>query len=448
MARQFSVGALDAQCDKSGFSCGITPLDNYFRTQAGQDIRRRVAACFVARGVAGKVAGFYTLAAASLLLNELPDAQAKKLPRYPSVPTVRMGRLAVDQAFKGQGLGAALLADALARCEAANAGQPMTFFEMTTAAALLLFSEHPADLVLFEVGLGGRFDATNVIEQALVTVITPVSIDHTDLLGSDIKVIAAEKGGIIKARTPVVIARQEHEGSEAVLEQIAERLRAPLVRYGQEYHVIEENGRLVYQDETGLLDLPLPKMAGQHQQINAGTAIAALRTAGFGLQDTGLFERGITRADWPARMQNLGKGVLAARLPQDSELWLDGGHNLAGGRVLAHALTRLDRQNPRPLVLVSGMLASKDSVGFLMNFQGMAQHVFAVGIARQSASRPASEVAGHARQAGLTATVADTIEDALQQIGQQTWPVPPRVVICGSLYLAGDALARNKTPPV
>lgn len=377
------------------------------------------------------------------------EAQGLSVHVYTSPHLVQFHeRIRIGQAGGSAIVSEALLADALARCEAANAGQPMTFFEMTTAAALLLFSEHPADLVLFEVGLGGRFDATNVIEQALVTVITPVSIDHTDFLGSDIKTIAAEKGGIIKARTPVVIARQEHEGSEAVLEQIAERLRAPLVRYGQEYHVIEENGRLVYQDETGLLDLPLPKMAGQHQQINAGTAIAALRTAGFGLQDTGLFERGITRADWPARMQNLGKGVLAARLPQDSELWLDGGHNLDGGRVLAQALTRLDRQNPRPLVLVSGMLASKDSVGFLMNFQGMAQHVFAVGIAGQSASRPASEVAGHARQAGLTATVADTIEDALQQIGQQTWPVPPRVVICGSLYLAGDALARNKTPPV
>jgi dihydrofolate synthase/folylpolyglutamate synthase len=356
-------------------------------------------------------------------------------------------RIRIGQAGGSTIVSEALLADALARCEAANAGQPMTFFEMTTAAALLLFSEHPADLVLFEVGLGGRFDATNVIEQALVTVITPVSIDHTDFLGSDIRTIAAEKGGIIKARTPVVIARQEHEGSEAVLEHIAERLHAPLVRYGQEYHVIEENGRLVYQDETGLLDLPLPKMAGEHQLINAGTAIATLRHAGFSLTDSTMFERGITKADWPARMQNLGKGVLAARLPPDSELWLDGGHNLDGGRVLAQALTRLNTRHPRPLVLIAGMLASKDSVGFLMNFKDLAQQVFAVGIAGQTASRPAPEVADHARQAGLSASIAGTIEEALQQISQQQWPVAPRVVICGSLYLAGDALARNLTPP-
>jgi dihydrofolate synthase / folylpolyglutamate synthase len=356
-------------------------------------------------------------------------------------------RIRIGQAGGSTIVSEALLADALARCEAANAGQPMTFFEMTTAAALLLFSEHPADLVLFEVGLGGRFDATNVIEQALVTVITPVSIDHTDFLGSDIRTIAAEKGGIIKARTPVVIARQEHEGSEAVLEHIAERLHAPLVRYGQEYHVIEENGRLVYQDETGLLDLPLPKMAGEHQLINAGTAIATLRHAGFSLTDSTMFERGITKADWPARMQNLGKGVLAARLPPDSELWLDGGHNLDGGRVLAQALTRLNTRHPRPLVLIAGMLASKDSVGFLMNFKDLAPQVFAVGIAGQTASRPAPEVADHARQAGLSASIAGTIEEALQQISQQQWPVAPRVVICGSLYLAGDALARNLTPP-
>ena len=356
-------------------------------------------------------------------------------------------RIRIGQAGGSTIVSEALLADALARCEAANAGQPMTFFEMTTAAALLLFCEHPADLVLFEVGLGGRFDATNVIEQALVTVITPVSIDHTDFLGSDIRTIAAEKGGIIKARTPVVIARQEHEGSEAVLEHIAERLHAPLVRYGQEYHVIEENGRLVYQDETGLLDLPLPKMAGEHQLINAGTAIATLRHAGFSLTDSTMFERGITKADWPARMQNLGKGVLAARLPPDSELWLDGGHNLDGGRVLAQALTRLNTRHPRPLVLIAGMLASKDSVGFLMNFKDLAPQVFAVGIAGQTASRPAPEVADHARQAGLSASIAGTIEEALQQISQQLWPVAPRVVICGSLYLAGDALARNLTPP-
>ena len=341
----------------------------------------------------------------------------------------------------------ARLADALARCEAANAGQPMTFFEMTTAAALLLFSEHPADLVLFEVGLGGRFDATNVIEHALVSVITPISIDHTDFLGSDIKTIAAEKAGIIKPGTPVVIARQEHDGSEATLESTAERQRAPLVRSGQEYHVFEENGRLVYQDDTGLLDLPLPKMAGLHQQINAGTAIAALRTAGFGLTDTSLFERGITTADWPARMQNLSKGVLADQLPPGSELWLDGGHNLDGGRVLAETLNRLDIQQHRPLVLIAGMLASKDSVGFLKNFKGQAQHVFALGIAGQTASRTAQEVADHARQAGLSASLADTIEDAIHIISHQSWPIPPRVVICGSLYLAGDALSRNQTPP-
>ena len=318
---------------------------------------------------------------------------------------------------------------------------------MITTATLLLFSEQPADILLLEVGLGGRFDATNVIETPLVSVITPISIDHTDFLGSTIAGIAGEKAGIIKRSVPVVLAKQNHPETEPVIEKTALRLQAPLLRFGQDYHIHEEDGRLLYQDENGLLDLPLPRMAGEHQKINAGTAIAGLRAAGFGLSETRLFEHGLTTASWPARLQNLAGGKLAKCLPGNGELWLDGGHNRDGARVLAEALTVLNHRQARPLVLIAGLLSSKDSQGFLEQFHTLAPHVIAVPIPDHAASRKAEEVAIHARTAGFQAEEAQDIEQALHRINAMAWEIAPRVVICGSLYLAGDVLKRNDTPP-
>ena len=341
-----------------------------------------------------------------------------------------------------------LLADALLRCEQANQGQAITIFEMITTAAFLLFSEHPADVLLLEVGLGGRFDATNVIETPLVSVITPISIDHTDFLGSTIVEIAGEKAGIIKHGVPVVLAKQNDPETEPVIEKTASRLQAPLLCFGQDYHVHEENGRLLYQDENGLLDLPLPRMAGEHQKINAGTAIAGLRAAGFGRGETYFFEQGIATASWPARLQNLAGGLLAKCLPDNSELWLDGGHNRDGARVLADALATLNHRHARPLVLIAGLLSSKDSQGFLEQFRNIDPTVIAVPIPDHAASRKAEEVALHARAAGFEAEEAQDVEKALQRIKAKQWTIAPRVVICGSLYLAGNILRRNGTPPV
>jgi len=339
------------------------------------------------------------------------------------------------------------LVDAFRRCEAANAGAPITVFEITTAAALLLFSEEPADVLLLEVGLGGRFDATNVVEQPLVTVITPVSMDHSEYLGDTIAKIAAEKAGIFKRGTRAVIALQEHAEGLAVLERAAARTGASIMVGGQDFHVSEERGRLVYQDEDGLLDLPLPRLQGRHQHVNAGTAIAALRLAGFGRLPVAAFEAGIGTADWPARLQHLSRGRLAGLLPADSELWLDGGHNPDGGRALAAALAEFEERLPRPLVMVVGMLGTKDSLGFLENFTGLAQEVLAVPMPTQTAARPAAEVAVIAARAGLRSQAFDSLEAALTAVARRDWPVPPRVLICGSLYLAGDALGANGTPP-
>src|SRR5215475_9688948 len=237
----------------------------------------------------------------------------------------------------GQTGGGALVTDealaaALSECEAANGTEPITVFEIETAAAFVLFSRHPADLLLLEVGLGGRLDATNVVERPLVDVITPVSMDHIDFLGNTLEAIATEKAAIFKQDVPAVVALQS-EGALAVIKRKGAELGAPLHVMGEEWIVSEERGRLVYQDQDGLLDLPAPRLFGRHQFANAGTAIAALRVADLRLSARA-FEQGIVKAEWPARMQRLTSGRLPALAPEGSELWLDGGHNVDGGRTI------------------------------------------------------------------------------------------------------------------
>jgi dihydrofolate synthase/folylpolyglutamate synthase len=338
------------------------------------------------------------------------------------------------------------LATVLRACEVANAGAPITVFEIETAAAFALFSRHPADVVLLEVGLGGRLDATNVVAQPLVTVITPVSLDHAEFLGDAITSIAAEKAGILKRGVPAIVAAQPRDAL-AVIERQAARLAAPVRTAGEHWTATEERGRLVYQDDTGLLDLPAPKLYGRHQFENAGVAIAALRAA------TGLrvppqaYEQGIGKADWPARMQRLSQGQLPALLPAGSELWLDGGHNAEGGRAVANALADLEERVSRPLVLVVGMLATKDSQSFLRNFAGLARRVIAVPIPRQEKTLAATAIADTARAAGVPAQTASDVGSALRDIAALNLEPPARVMITGSLYLAGEVLAENGTPP-
>ena len=322
----------------------------------------------------------------------------------------------------------------LDECEAANGGQPITFFEITTAAAFLAFSRTPADFTLLEVGLGGRLDATNVIDQPKLSIITPVSIDHTQFLGETLHEIAGEKAGIIKRGVPVIVGPQEEDALE-VIEARAARLGAPLHVYGQHWQVWEERGRLIFQDETGLLDLPLPNLPGPHQVLNAGAAIAALRLLGA---DEAACEAAVTRAEWPARMQRLSRGPLVFAAGA-AELWLDGGHNPAGGIAVAETLSRMA---PKPTHLICGMLNTKDVTGYMRPLAAQAESLTAVAIPGEPNTLPAEVTEAAARQAGFARTAqAETVEAAIHAI---TAHCPQaRILICGSLYLAGQILREN-----
>jgi len=340
------------------------------------------------------------------------------------------------------------LAEALLRAEALNAGDPMTVFEITTAAAFDIFADTPADVLLLEVGLGGRADATNVVDQPACAVITPIGLDHAEHLGHTLAGIAREKAGIMKRGCPVVIGPQDHLEADEALRAAAEAAGArPIVVGTQDFSVHAEGGRLVYQDETGLMDLPAPRLTGRHQFTNAGTAIAALKAAGFGDLEPKVFERGITNAEWPGRLQLLSRGRLTLLLPEGAELWLDGGHNQDGGRAVAAAMADLEERSPAPLVLVAAMLATKDAESYLGEFKGLARELIAVPMAAQMAARPADDLASIANRVGLRSTVAAGIEAALDEISETVFERPPRVLICGSLYLAGEVLALNGTPP-
>ena len=335
---------------------------------------------------------------------------------------------------------------ALEHCERANAGGPLTIFEAETAAAFCLFAQHPADVVLLEVGLGGRLDSTNVIEAPLATVIAPVSMDHMEFLGDTLTKIAGEKAAIIKRDVPVITAEQAPEAM-AVIEQYAKRMRAAVHAAGQQWHVNVERGRLVYQDERGLMDLAAPRLFGRHQFDNAGLAIATLRALDRFKFTIAEFEAGIISAEWPARMQRLTSGALVDQAPPGAELWLDGGHNADGGRVAAAALGDLEERVSRPLVVISGMMANKDASAFLANFAGLTRHIIAVPIPDRDNAMPPDRLADAARALGMRVETSSGIEAALRSLTRLAYEVPPRILITGSLYLAGPVLAANGTPP-
>lgn len=338
------------------------------------------------------------------------------------------------------------LSDALADCERANAGEPITVFEITTAAGLLLFARHPADVLLLEVGLGGRLDATNVIDHPLATVVTPVSLDHSEYLGDTVAAIAAEKAGILKPDVPVIVAAQPRDALE-IIERQAARLKAPIAIAGEHWTATEERGRLVYQDDAGLLDLPAPRLYGRHQFENAGVAIAALRAIGGLKLPPTAFEAGVAKADWPGRMQRLSQGRLMSMVPPGGELWLDGGHNADGGRAIANAVADLEERVSRPLVLLVGMLATKDCEAFLKNFAGLARDVIGLAIPGQDKALPAEAIVEAARRVGIPSQPAESIEHGLEIVARIGLHPPPRILITGSLYLAGEVLKANGTPP-
>jgi dihydrofolate synthase / folylpolyglutamate synthase len=380
-------------------------------------------------------------------LRAIMEAAGLRVHAYTSPSLVRLN----ERYRLGRSGGGILVSDdelhaVLERCERANAGEPITIFEIETAAALCLFAQHPAEVVLLEVGLGGRLDATNVIDAPLASAIAPISMDHTEFLGDSLTTIAREKAGIIKRNTTTICAEQPPEAMGAI-EQQAKRMNAPLHRAGQEWQVSIERGRLVYQDDRGLMDLAAPRLFGRHQFDNAGLAIATLRAQNLFRIEPAAFEAGVVNAEWPARMQRLGSGALLSQAPQSCEIWLDGGHNAAGGRVAAAALGDLEERVSRPLVVIVGMMANKDADAFLANFAGLTRHIIAVQIPNVDNSMSPDRLADAARQLGMRVETAANVEAGLSSLARLAYEVPPRILITGSLYLAGHVLAANGTPP-
>ena len=344
--------------------------------------------------------------------------------------------------LKGALIEESALADLLEECEQANGGDAITYFEITTVAALLAFSRVPADYCILEVGLGGRLDATNVLDDPALTIITPVSLDHQGYLGDTLEQIAAEKAGIIKPGVPVVVGRQD----EAALKVIAEhavRNRATVHAFGADWSVRRECNGFSVQYPDGLLDLPRPVLPGEHQLENAGAAIMAL--ALLGLDDEKTATGAVTRAEWPARMQRLRHGPLFDVAPGGAELWLDGGHNPAAGEAIASLIADMEEQSTKPFYMICGMLNTKDPSGYLEPFHGLVRRVYCVDIPGEDATLDAEDLMDVALDVDLDAVaVADVITAIRLIAGEESSDLePPRILICGSLYLAGRILREN-----
>jgi dihydrofolate synthase/folylpolyglutamate synthase len=325
----------------------------------------------------------------------------------------------------------------LEECERANGGEPITFFEITNAAAFLAFARVPADVVLLEVGLGGRLDSTNVVHRPAVTAITPISLDHQALLGDTIAQIAGEKAGILKPGVPAVVGPQPEE-AEAVIEARAIELETPLSRWQHEWRCDAADDGMRFAGERWQLDLPKPSLAGAHQIANAGAAIACLQHLRDLRVSAEAIAAGLRQIEWPARLQRLTRGPLVEMMPAGWELWLDGGHNPGAGAVLAQFVSGW---RDRPLYLVVGMLNTKDSAGFLRPLAPHAKALAAVTIPGEQNPLPAEAIAEAARSVGLPATTAPSVEAVLRDISSNS--PPGRMLICGSLHFAGTVLAAN-----
>ena len=325
------------------------------------------------------------------------------------------------------------LTEILDECYAKNGGETITYFEITTAAAILAMARTPADYTLLEVGLGGRLDATNVIDQPLLSIITPISIDHEQFLGNTLTKIAGEKAGIIKRRCPVIVAPQPEEAM-AVIEATAERHYAQIIAQGQHWHIDTERDGLIFQDETGVVQLPRPNLPGDHQIENAGTAVMALRHLGFNNE---ICEAAVARAQWPARMQQLHTGPIIDSAPY-AEIWLDGGHNPAAGQAIGHHLGTLSE---RPTYLICGMLNTKDISGYLSPIAPHVEKLIAVSIPGEMNTLSATDTATAAHDVGMQADTANDVLIATREIVKND--PNARILICGSLYLAGDILRNH-----
>ncbi|PKU23405.1 bifunctional folylpolyglutamate synthase/dihydrofolate synthase [Telmatospirillum siberiense] len=369
-------------------------------------------------------------------LRSIAEAAGKDVHVYTSPHLVRFAeRIRVA----GEIIDDAALDGILALCEERNAGRPITFFEITTAAAFLAFSRASADLCLLETGLGGRFDATNVIERPALTLLTPVSFDHQAFLGDSLDAIAFEKAGIMKPGVPCVSARQEPEAM-AVIGRRAEALDVPLFVEDRDWRVEPTPGGFRFIMGAEVVSLPLPALPGPHQIHNAGLAVAATRLlAGVMAPATATLAAGLRQAEWPARLQRLRRGPLISCLPDGAELWLDGGHNPSAGQALARFIA--ENWTDRSLDLVAGMLDTKDSRGFFSPLAPLVRRMKGVSIPGEAHSRSAEQVCAAARDEGLVAEPAASVADALADLCGK--PDVGRILICGSLYLAGTVLAEN-----
>ncbi|HNS85449.1 MAG TPA: folylpolyglutamate synthase/dihydrofolate synthase family protein [Parvularculaceae bacterium] len=408
-------------------------LGRVFRTLARlDDPHRRAPPVFHIAGTNGKGS---TLAYLKAILEasgaEVHTFISPHLVRYNERITLA-GREISDEAFL----------DVIERVDRAAGDDDLTFFETITCAAFLAFAETPADFLLLEVGLGGRLDATNVLEKPLAAIVTPIALDHQNFLGTTLAEIAGEKAGIFRAGAPAVIGLQAPEAMAALLTHAQDRDAAPFA-FGRDWNAWSENGRLVYQDDNGLSDLAPPRLMGAHQFYNAGLAVAAIKRAALPIADD-MISDGVSTAFWPARLQRLKSGPLFDLLDRacDCELWLDGGHNPHAALALAQAMADLEEKSAKTMTLIVGMQENKDADGFFAAFSGLAAAVFAVQ-ADHSGARAPADVAAAAERAGIPAHPCASVDEALRHaIG--TGEQPLRVLICGSLYLAGEILAQHK----
>lgn len=335
------------------------------------------------------------------------------------------------------------LCDLLREVDAVNDGQPITEFEIVTAAAFLALSRTPADIVLLETGLGGRYDATNVVDAPLATVITPISLDHQAFLGSDIFSIAGEKAAIQKAKAPSIVAPQPAEASQ-VIDRIGDEIGALPFRAGREWSYEPTAGGFVYRSQKTTLSLPRPALAGPHQIVNAATAVACIEQCSqFSVAEKDI-ELGLSSMRWPGRFELLPDGPLRRRLPPDWEVWLDAGHNAAAGDALAVALRQINADRPQPLHIIFGMLKDKDPAAFLNPFTALADSVTVVPLAGEPRSLDPQVSATVLTGAGMVAGWAPSLEAALDALVQT--PGGARVLVCGSHVLVGAALRGNARP--
>jgi dihydrofolate synthase / folylpolyglutamate synthase len=395
------------------------------------------------------VAGTNAKGSVIALLRAILEADGRRVHSYHSPPLQRFHECVRLAGAPGAShdISDVQLTGCLSRVIAANAGAPLTSFEGETAAAFLAFSETPADVLLLETGLGGRLDATNVVARPRLTVLAPIDLDHVEFLGPRLADIAGEKAGILKAGVPCVVGRQQEAALDRI-RSIAHGRNAPLFEHGQDWDAYEQHGRLIYQDQSGLLDLPLPALSGRHQIDNAGLAVAcALRLGDLAPGETAL-ARGIANVVWPGRLQQLSRSGLVAVLPPGSELWVDGGHNAAAAAVVAQTLAEMEERSPKALHLVLGMLTSKSLEAYLKPFKGLARSVTGIEIPDVSRAYAGpflpAEIAAAALACGIYAQPAAGLEDGLAAIAVRANGKPVRVLVCGSLHLAGASIAADQ----